>query len=269
VESAVAAEPAVLPAAAAAPAGGVAPAPAAASPQPLEPADAAAPSEPPAPRPAAPEPSSAATVEPPRAGVAAAASQPASVRPFLSPSPRPGAPRPVRVVPTDRVPVLPAAAPPRVDREPARARVASLEPAGFGTRALAALLDLAIVSLVQAAAVAPAIWHWRTRMAGADPAFTGVLLAVAGAAAAGMFGIGYYVYYWGVRGATPGKRAFGLCVQGEDGAQPPGSTRAAVRLFGYVVSGVLLGVGFLMAARDGRTLHDRIAGTRVVRLRRG
>jgi pSer/pThr/pTyr-binding forkhead associated (FHA) protein/uncharacterized RDD family membrane protein YckC len=269
-ESAVAAEPAVLPAAAAAPAGAVAPG--AAAPPPLaEPAEAAPPpaSEPPGPRAPSPEPSSAATVEPPRASVAAAASPPASVRPFLSPSPRPGAPRPVRVVPTDRVPALPAAAPHRAEREPARAREASAGPAGFGARAAAAVLDLVAVSAVQAAMLAPAIWHWRTQAPGAEPAFVGVLLAVGGAAAAGIFGIGYYVYYWGVRGATPGKRLFGLCVQGEGGAQPPGSTRAAVRLFGYVVSGVLLGIGFLMAARDGRALHDRIAGTRVVRRMRG
>jgi uncharacterized RDD family membrane protein YckC len=84
-------------------------------------------------------------------------------------------------------------------------------------------------------------------------------------AVAGIFGISYYVYYWGIRGATPGKRLLGLTVQGEDGSQPIGATRAAVRLFGYLVSAALLGAGFIMVALGGRGLHDRIAGTRVVR----
>jgi uncharacterized RDD family membrane protein YckC len=92
-----------------------------------------------------------------------------------------------------------------------------------------------------------------------------VLFAVGGAALAGIFGIAYYVYYWGMRGATPGKRLVGLTVQAEDGSEPIGAARAAVRLFGYGVSGLLLGAGFLMAAFGGRGLHDRIAGTRVVR----
>jgi uncharacterized RDD family membrane protein YckC len=40
---------------------------------------------------------------------------------------------------------------------------------------------------------------------------------------------------------------------------------AAARLIGYICSGLVLGVGFLMIAFQGRGLHDRIAGTRVVR----
>ena len=42
---------------------------------------------------------------------------------------------------------------------------------------------------------------------------------------------------------------------------------AALRFVGYIVSGVTLGAGFLLIALsdDRRGLHDRIAGTRVVR----
>src|SRR5687768_12985779 len=89
-ESAVAAEPAALPAAASS---GALP-PAGSSGVPAQPAEAPppGPSESPAPRAPSLDPSSMVTVEPPRASVAAAANAPASVRPFLSPSPRPGAP---------------------------------------------------------------------------------------------------------------------------------------------------------------------------------
>jgi uncharacterized RDD family membrane protein YckC len=207
--------------------------------------------------------SAAVTEEPPRQSVASAG-QGGAVRPFAA---RPMPSRPVRVVPTDRIPSpVPS---PRADAAPARKRASAAQPAAFAARAAAALVDLLLVTAVQAAALAPAIWHWRTRDPVSEPAFVGVLLAVAGGTVAGIFGIGYYVYYWGVRGATPGKRLLGLAVQGEDGSEPVGPTRAAVRLFGYVVSGALLGAGFLMAARGGRGLHDRIAGTRVVRRERG
>jgi uncharacterized RDD family membrane protein YckC len=136
---------------------------------------------------------------------------------------------------------------------------------GFLPRAGAAALDLVLVTTAQAVVVVPAVLHWQARVPGSDPAFLGVLLAVGGAAVAGIFGVGYYVYYWGIRGATPGKRLFRLVVQAEDGSEPIGPTRAAVRLFGYLVSGALLGAGFVMVAFGGRGLHDRIAGTRVVR----
>jgi uncharacterized RDD family membrane protein YckC len=40
-----------------------------------------------------------------------------------------------------------------------------------------------------------------------------------------------------------------------------------VRLLGYLLSGALLGGGFLLILLDGSGLHDRLAGTRVVRRR--
>ena len=79
----------------------------------------------------------------------------------------------------------------------------------------------------------------------------------------------YYVYHWGVKGATPGKRLLGLVVQAEDGSEPIGLARAAIRVLGYVLSALSLGIGFLMIAFGGAALHDRLAGTRVVRRERG
>jgi uncharacterized RDD family membrane protein YckC len=75
----------------------------------------------------------------------------------------------------------------------------------------------------------------------------------------------YFVYFWGVRGATPGKQLAGLAVESLDGECPIGLGRAAARLLGYVLSTALLGLGFVMIAITGDGLHDRIAGTRVVR----
>ena len=82
--------------------------------------------------------------------------------------------------------------------------------------------------------------------------------------AAGL-GVAYYVYSWGIRGATPGQRFFELTVESEDGQRPIGLGRAGLRFLGYLLSLASLGVGFLMIAFTGSGLHDRIAGTRVVR----
>ena len=54
-------------------------------------------------------------------------------------------------------------------------------------------------------------------------------------------------------------------MEAEDGGGPLGPGRAALRFLGYLLSAASLGVGFLMIAFTGSGLHDRIAGTRVVR----
>lgn len=68
-------------------------------------------------------------------------------------------------------------------------------------------------------------------------------------------------------GRTVGKWATGLRVERLGGA-PLGFGRALLRhTLGYLASLLTLGVGFLLAAfsREGRALHDLVAGTVVVR----
>jgi uncharacterized RDD family membrane protein YckC len=72
-------------------------------------------------------------------------------------------------------------------------------------------------------------------------------------------------------GATVGKWATGLRIERQSG-EPLGFGRATLRhTLGYLLSLLTLGLGFLLAAFDaeGRALHDRIAGTVVVRERGG
>lgn len=69
------------------------------------------------------------------------------------------------------------------------------------------------------------------------------------------------------RGVTLGKWATGLRIERKDGG-PAGWARVLVRHFvGYPLSLLTLGLGFLLAVfnTQGRTLHDLIAGTIVVR----
>jgi uncharacterized RDD family membrane protein YckC len=65
--------------------------------------------------------------------------------------------------------------------------------------------------------------------------------------------------------ATFGKRLMGLAVQGVDGRQLSFS-RASIRWLGRWASGLLLGLGYMLALfTDKRqTLHDLLAGTVVV-----
>lgn len=115
-----------------------------------------------------------------------------------------------------------------------------LMPAGFGIRFLAFLIDAVILAI-------PGYF------------LGGALLYVIQA--------GYYIGMWGARGQTVGEMVLGLCVVSTDG-QPISFGKAALRFVGYYISGLILGIGFLMIAFDSqqhRGLHDRIAGTLMVK----
>lgn len=76
-----------------------------------------------------------------------------------------------------------------------------------------------------------------------------------------------YVFFHGKFGQTPGKMAMRIKVVRSDGS-PIGYGLAAGRFFAELLSGLILGIGYIMAAFDEekRTLHDRLCDTRVIRL---
>ena len=76
----------------------------------------------------------------------------------------------------------------------------------------------------------------------------------------------YYVYLHGKYGATWGKMALKIKVIREDG-ESISYKRALGRMFAEMLSGIILYIGYLMAAWDPekRALHDRICNTRVVK----
>ncbi len=78
-------------------------------------------------------------------------------------------------------------------------------------------------------------------------------------------GIAYKIFFIGKFGATPGKMVAGIKVIRPDGSAP-GFGLAAGRAFAEIISGIILYVGYIMAAFDDekRSLHDRICNTRVV-----
>jgi uncharacterized RDD family membrane protein YckC len=76
----------------------------------------------------------------------------------------------------------------------------------------------------------------------------------------------YYVYFISQKGATLGKMLMGVKVVTPTGA-PITVGRAAGRYFAQILSGLILCIGFIIAAFDSqkRALHDYICNTRVIR----
>jgi uncharacterized RDD family membrane protein YckC len=142
---------------------------------------------------------------------------------------------------------------------------------------VAHLIDACILSLP--IIVASGVWVLSYLAPGTGSAMRGFppdditpslfVLPVVGAVLTLVLSFAYPVYFWAVRGATPGKQVLGLIVVTATGETPIGYQRAVVRLMGYLINGFLLGIGFLLIAvsEDKRGLHDRLADTCVVRRR--
>jgi uncharacterized RDD family membrane protein YckC len=72
--------------------------------------------------------------------------------------------------------------------------------------------------------------------------------------------------FWAERGGTPGKLVLGLrIVDADTGGMPP-IGRLVLRYFGYIISALPLGLGYLWMLWDRRAQcwHDKLARTLVV-----
>jgi uncharacterized RDD family membrane protein YckC len=104
-------------------------------------------------------------------------------------------------------------------------------------------------------------------MAGLSPGDWRVLPAAPMLTFLGLLKLAYFSAFTGVGGQTIGKMAVGTCVVSDAGA-PVDGARALRRTLAGGVSLLLFGLGFVPALfGERRALHDRLAGTRVVRLR--
>ncbi len=101
-----------------------------------------------------------------------------------------------------------------------------------------------------------------------DPAHGIGLFALLYIAASLLAGMIYFTGFHGIMGRTPGKMLLGLrVIQASGDPITPGI--AFLRWVGYLISGPLIGLGFLWVAFDGRKQgwHDKIAATLVIRRR--
>ncbi len=128
-----------------------------------------------------------------------------------------------------------------------------MEPAGFGARAIAIIIDgiiLSIVSSILGAITGP---------------FIGLIVSL-------VLPFAYYIYFWsmdnpvGQKGQTVGKRVMSIKVVADDGTGLD-AAKAAIRVVGYFISSIIICIGFLFPLwrEDKKALHDLIAGTRVVK----
>jgi uncharacterized RDD family membrane protein YckC len=144
------------------------------------------------------------------------------------------------------------------------------EPAGFWIRFLAYMIDSIIISLVVGVIWAPTMFLTvRASMSESGPGALAAILPFLAFLLTTAASLGYILWFWANKGATPGKKMLGLRIVREDGEEPLGWGTAFMRLVGYMVSGFILYIGFLMIAfnPEKKGLHDNIAKTRVLKIR--
>jgi uncharacterized RDD family membrane protein YckC len=139
--------------------------------------------------------------------------------------------------------------------------------AGFWIRVVAAIVDGMILVVVNVAMVISVSAAGITRR-GTDAESLSAALAASAVLnlISVLIGLLYETLFLVRFGATPGKMAVGARVIRADG-RPIGYGLAIGRYFAKWVSGIIIGIGYLVCAWDDekRALHDRMCDTRVVR----
>ncbi|PLY02029.1 MAG: hypothetical protein C0623_04575 [Desulfuromonas sp.] len=153
------------------------------------------------------------------------------------------------------------------DEEISLSATAALPKAGFWIRVAAALVDGIILLVVQVilsillGLIAVSVGSGVNAQGQAALSLVYTLFGTA-------LSMAYYVFFTGYSGQTPGKMAVRIKVIRVDGEEI-GFGRAFFReVLGKFVSGIILGIGYLMVAFDSQKqgLHDRIASTYVIKL---
>lgn len=149
------------------------------------------------------------------------------------------------------------------------------EPGGFWIRVVAYILDAIIVGIAASIIVIPLTMVMGQSLVsanagayGATPDFSA--MAPIWAVQLIIY-VAYYCYIPSTKWqATPGKKALGLYIIKSDGSRP-GFGTMVLRYIGYIISSIILAIGFIMVAftENKRGLHDMIAGTRVIKGRPG
>ena len=133
-------------------------------------------------------------------------------------------------------------------------------PAAPGRRFAAALIDVLLMAGVDAVLLA-----FTLRLCGLTPAGIGALPVIPMTAFLVVFDSAYIVLFTGTMGQTFGKMAVGIEVV--SGLDRVDLTHALLRTLAMALSVLPAGLGFVPAAfGDFRALHDRLTGTRVVRI---
>ena len=128
----------------------------------------------------------------------------------------------------------------------------------LGRRAAAGVIDLLLLASINAVVV-----YLTLRLTGLSVAELGRLPAGPLASFLALIDLGYSVALTTLGGQTIGKMALGLRVEGRQRSRVT-FVSALIRTAGYAISILPAGLGFVGLFVGRHSLHDRIAGTRVV-----
>ncbi|OAV05862.1 RDD family protein [Moraxella catarrhalis] len=135
------------------------------------------------------------------------------------------------------------------------------EYAGFWIRFAACIVDNLIIMII----FAP-YWFYNYQQMAAMPVDQ-IPFYSAGDAILNLVMAAAVVWFWVKKGATPGKMLFGLQVRDAKTGQFISVPRALLRYFSYLISYLILCLGFIWAGFDKKKQgwHDKIAKTVVVK----
>ncbi len=149
----------------------------------------------------------------------------------------------------------------------ALSEAAALPKAGFWIRVVASLVDCVLLIVLQVV-LSVLLGIVTAGVSNGIDQQGQVALSLVYSLFGTVLSMAYYVFFTGYSGQTPGKMATRVKVIRTDGADI-GYGRAFFReVLGKFVSGILLGIGYLMVAFDSQKqgLHDKIANTYVIKL---
>lgn len=145
----------------------------------------------------------------------------------------------------------------RPDPVPENGVEMNVAPATAEKRLLASLVDLLAAAAIFSLFSLPPLWAYLRFDRGNSLAAYLMVLPLLSFPA-------YFVGFWVARGATPGKELLGLTIAMKEETTPFGLRQAIARFVGFSISLATFGLGFMLILVDGDTLHDRLAGTRVI-----
>jgi predicted Zn finger-like uncharacterized protein len=153
------------------------------------------------------------------------------------------------------------------EEETALSETAALAKAGFWIRVVASLVD-GIILLVMQVILSVLLGLIASGASNGINEQGQVALSLVYTLFGTVLSMAYYVFFTGYCGQTPGKMAVRVKVIRSDGEDISYGRAFFREVFGKFVSGVLLGIGYLMVAFDSQKqgLHDKIANTYVIKL---
>jgi uncharacterized RDD family membrane protein YckC len=140
--------------------------------------------------------------------------------------------------------------------------------AGFGVRLVAAIIDSVLLSALMIPFIIIVVVFMMRMQTTGEPSPLMMVALFGSYFLMLVISLAYQLIFIGKKGATPGKKFMKLRVTFPDGTYPIGIGKAFLRMVGYMLSGMICYIGFLMIIFDKeqhRALHDKIAGTVVIR----